>query len=164
MDSFCRSIAPALPIAITVSLCDGLHPRQAVILPGAPEQEVGKTALAHSDQIEDARSATPAIGQVGGIRLERSGESTAVSIAAGIDIGSAAELKAALLKALEGGKRIQIAMEAATDIDVTALQLLWAARRAARQLGVEFALRGALAQPIAGRLAELGMEELGILV
>ena len=49
-----------------------------------------------------------------------------------INITSAAELKKLLLEALASGRELRVDLERATELDVTALQLFWAAERAAR--------------------------------
>jgi anti-anti-sigma regulatory factor len=91
------------------------------------------------------------------ISLSRFGESSVLRLAGAIDIDSAAELRAALLEALKGSREIQISTDGVSEADVTALQLLWAARRAAGEAGVDFSLSRA---PAIGSLAaELGMEE-----
>jgi hypothetical protein len=47
-----------------------------------------------------------------------------------VDVGSAAELKAALVSAVERGGATEIAVAEATEMDVTAMQLLWAGKTA----------------------------------
>ena len=53
---------------------------------------------------------------------------------------AAAELKAVLLQALDSGKTVRVSLEAATYLDVTAIELLWAAEREAIKRGVGFTL------------------------
>ncbi len=96
--------------------------------------------------------------QAVGIALSQSDDSCTVSLAGAIDIASAAELKAVLLEALETGKEIRISPADATDLDITAFQLLWAAKRAATASGVSFALTDALPESIRGSLAVMGLE------
>ena len=105
----------------------------------------------------DQSASEPAEGMV----LSHSGGSCLLRLSGAIDITTAAELKAMLLRAFEGSKRIQVSAEGVSDLDVTALQLLWAARKHAARLGVGFAISAAPA-PIGNLVAELGMEELGI--
>ncbi len=61
-----------------------------------------------------------------------------VALEGTIDVSSASELKATLLKALGVGKEVCISLDAATYLDVTAVQLLWAAERQARESGAAF--------------------------
>ena|SRR5208283_4369809 len=48
-------------------------------------------------------------------------------------LSSAAELKALLLEGLASGKSMEVDLGAAAEIDITVLQLLWAARHAAER-------------------------------
>ena len=48
-------------------------------------------------------------------------------------LAAAAELKALLLEGLASGKSLEVDFRAAEEIDVTVLQLLWAARREAER-------------------------------
>jgi anti-anti-sigma regulatory factor len=61
------------------------------------------------------------------IAIEESDLGNLVVLEGTIDISSAGELKAVLLKALGSGKDVCISLDAATYLDVTAVQLLWAA-------------------------------------
>jgi len=85
------------------------------------------------------------------IRLERE-----------INISSAAELKKLLLEALSSGKEIRLDLERATEMDVTALQLVWAVEREAKAAGVNF-VRVAPPQTIAVACGEAGFEMFPIL-
>ena len=115
--------------------------------------------LIESLQIEHSSSAQLADR----ISLSCSGEASVLHLAGAIDIACAGELKDAFLNALQAGKPIQVEIGGVSDVDVTALQLLWAARRAAGQLEVDFAVSGEPAEPIKRQMAELGMEDLRIL-
>jgi len=90
------------------------------------------------------RSATPAV-----IRLE--GE---------VDIGSARALKEVLLEALAAGVEARISLESATGIDVTAVQLLWAAEQQARASSLVLALQGPVPEALRAGLREAGFERL----
>jgi len=90
------------------------------------------------------RSATPGL-----IRLE--GE---------VNIGSARALKAVLLEALAAGAEARISLESATGIDVTAVQLLWAAEREARASGVVLGLSGPVPEALRASLRGAGFERL----
>ena len=72
---------------------------------------------------------------------------------------SAGELKALLLKALESGRPVRVALEGTTGLDVTAMQLLYAARRAAKASGVSFAYQGQAPERISAALAHAGLEK-----
>jgi hypothetical protein len=64
-----------------------------------------------------------------GVALEQGKESSTIRLEGAIGIASAAELKRLLLKALEVSADVRISVEDAIDLDVTAMQLLWAAKR-----------------------------------
>ena len=80
--------------------------------------------------------------------LDESNPSCVIGIAGKIDICSADELKRILVLALKLGKNLQIDLSAASEIDITALQLLWAAAIEAKRKGNEFALKTPLPQSI----------------
>ena len=73
-----------------------------------------------------------------GVALEQGEESSTIRLEGAIDIALAGELRAALLAALTSGGELLIALGGATDLDVTAMQLLWAARRMADASDVRF--------------------------
>jgi len=67
-----------------------------------------------------------------------------------VNISSAAELKQLLLRALAHGKGIHVDLGCVTEVDITALQLLWAAEREAKGAGVGFSLVGQWPEEVAG--------------
>jgi anti-anti-sigma regulatory factor len=119
-------------------------------------------ALSDTKEMEERSNREPGLDPAAGIALSRSGESSVLGLAGAIDISRAAELKAALVEALGNSRRIEISAAGVTDLDVTALQLLWAARRAAAQEKKDFVVTGEPERAMASRLAELGMEQLEI--
>lgn len=92
-----------------------------------------------------------------GITLSQAKKASRLKLEGEIDISVAAELKAALLKAIAAGKTIRISAEAVTELDVTALQLLWAAERAAREGGTRLIFTGEMSSPVRGALLEMGV-------
>ena len=76
-----------------------------------------------------------------------------------INIAAAAELKNLLLQALASGKELRVDLERAAELDVTALQLLWAAEREARGSGRGFALAGRLPEEILAAATDAGLEK-----
>jgi anti-anti-sigma regulatory factor len=97
-----------------------------------------------------------------GISLDQLDDSSLIRLDGVIDIASAVELKAALLAAFATGKEVRISLEATTDLDVTAFQLLWAAEREAKRLGVGLALTGQPPEKVVRSLARAGLDGLGI--
>jgi len=93
-----------------------------------------------------------------GIIHEQRDESIDLSLEGAVDISCAAELKAALVDALTSGKPVRIVLDRCSALDVTACQLLWAAEREARSLGVELALDGPLPAHLLAALKEVGFD------
>lgn len=75
-----------------------------------------------------------------------------------IDIGVGAELKQTLLEELKQAKAMRVAFGLTADLDVTAVQLLWAAEREARTLNIGFALEGSVPDSLSDSLKEMGFE------
>ncbi len=92
------------------------------------------------------------------VRFDRSETPGVIRLEGAVDIGCAAELKAALLEALTSKGEARISVETATGIDVTAVQLLWAAEREARVSGMVLALEGPVPEALRATLLEAGFE------
>lgn len=83
-----------------------------------------------------------------------------------IDVVCAAELKRMLIAAIssgkesggESGKEVRLDLTRASDLDVTAIQLLWAARREAEKAGAGFAIAGEVPGNIGRAFCEAGFE------
>jgi len=75
-----------------------------------------------------------------------------------IDITSATELKTLLLQGLASGRELRVDLERATDLDVTAMQLLWAAEREARRSGMGITLTGRVPKEISSAAGDAGFE------
>lgn len=90
--------------------------------------------------------------------VEQSEGECRVRIEGEINIAAAAELKKMLIAALAPGKNVRVELEGVAGIDITTLQLLWAAEREARRLGVGFAVAGAGTETLAAVVAEAGLE------
>lgn len=88
------------------------------------------------------RAATPGV-----LRLE--GE---------VDIADARRLQEILLEAVGEGEAARISLEMATGLDVTSIQLLWAAEREARASGRVLALEGRVPQALRATLDAAGFE------
>ena len=79
-----------------------------------------------------------------------------------IDIASAIELKKLLIEALASGKEMRVDLERVIELDLTALQLFWAAEREARGKGTGFRLAGRVPEVIAVALGDAGFEKFPI--
>ena len=75
-----------------------------------------------------------------------------------VSISAAAELKQLLLRALARGKEIHVDLACLSEIDVTALQILWAAEREAKGAGIGFSFVGQWPEDVAAALAVAGFE------
>jgi anti-anti-sigma regulatory factor len=93
------------------------------------------------------------------VTLEQKDALTLIQLEGAIDVGCAAELKELLIEKLKSGLAVQVALESATVLDVTAVQLLWAASREAQRVGVEFGFKGQSPEAVRSALAEAGIEE-----
>ena len=92
------------------------------------------------------------------VSLEQDGVQSRIHLLGAIDIGCAQELKGLLAKGLNSSSELCVHLAETTDLDVTAVQLLWAARREAKALSVGFAFEGEAPEPVLAALAEAGFE------
>ena len=76
-----------------------------------------------------------------------------------VNITSAADLKKLLLQALESGKDLRVDLELATELDVTILQLLWAAERKAAGSGTGCTLSGRVPPGVSDAVLNAGFEK-----
>ena len=90
------------------------------------------------------------------VTLEQGEVSNVIHLEGAIDISCAVELKTVLTMALELGKKVCISLQNVTGLDVTAVQLLWAAERAARRAGMRIELESPLPQAVISQLASVG--------
>ena len=67
--------------------------------------------------------------------MERRGNGLTVRLEGDLNVTSAAELKLLLLEGLASGQSLYLNLERADQIDVTILQLLWAAGRGGERAG-----------------------------
>ncbi len=74
-----------------------------------------------------------------------------------LNISSATGLKEKLARALESGEGIRVSLAGVSGLDITAMQLLWAARRQAELAGIPFTF----AHPVPDQLAA-GLRDAGI--
>lgn len=92
------------------------------------------------------------------VTLEQSAALSVIRMEGEINIGCAAELKGLLLKELASGRELRVDVGQATELDVTALQLLWAAEREARKSATKFVLAGAVPEEIKALATDAGFE------
>ncbi len=94
-----------------------------------------------------------------GLTLQQCEKLSTIRLEGGIDIASAPELKRLLLLASESGKEIQLSFDGVTDLDVTAVELIWAARRAVEGAGVAFTLSGTVPDSVTSNLCKAGLQQ-----
>jgi len=90
------------------------------------------------------------------IDVEQNAQLNTLRLEGPIEIAAAAELKTTLLEAIRRGGTLHLSLENVTCLDVTAVQLLWAAGRAARAAGIQVQLDGKLAEPVTAGLTAAG--------
>jgi len=93
------------------------------------------------------------------VTLEQKDALALIRLEGAIDVGCAAELKELLMEKLKSGSAVYVALESATGLDITAVQLLWEAAREAQRVGVEFGFKGRTPEAVRCALAEAGIEE-----
>jgi len=93
------------------------------------------------------------------VTLEQDAELNLIRLEGAIEIGCAAEFKKLLVQALESGRPMRVSLEAATDLDVTSVQLLWAAARQGKAAGVGFFVAEPAPKRIWAALGEAGLQQ-----
>jgi anti-anti-sigma regulatory factor len=93
------------------------------------------------------------------IILEQGEKTSCVRLQGSIDISLAEELKTILVNALRAGGEIRVLSGDVTYLDVTAVQLLWAAEREAGRVGVRWIFGDALPEPVRANLVDAGFDE-----
>jgi ABC-type transporter Mla MlaB component len=93
------------------------------------------------------------------VTLELEEELSTIRLEGEVGIASAAELKELLLQALVSGKQVQVSLQSVTDLDVTAVELLWAARRQAKTSSVAFAFDGPIPSMVLSGLLQAGFDD-----
>lgn len=91
------------------------------------------------------------------VTVEEKGGTSLVRLEGEINISSAVELKSTLIDALASKKEIRLTLEGATELDITALQLLLAAERGAAKAGILFALEGSVPDHISTGMTDAGL-------
>jgi hypothetical protein len=81
--------------------------------------------------------------------LEQSAGLCEIRVSGAINIAGATDWKKCLLQALAGGTEMRLRLELGSELDITALQLLWAAEREARALGTRFTVVSPIPEEIA---------------
>jgi anti-anti-sigma factor len=96
------------------------------------------------------------------IRKKKNDKSCFLQLEGAVDISQATEFKQRLIEAFDQGKKLRLSFEKTTHLDVTAVQLLWAAAQEARRAGVGIEVEGEVPQPILLALSAAGFEQFPI--
>lgn len=94
-----------------------------------------------------------------GVTLKQEETLNLLCLEGAVDIGCAAEFKGLLTQALGSGCAVRVSLQGATDLDVTAVQLLWAAEREAKKAGVGYSIASAPSEPVLAALSEAGLQQ-----
>jgi anti-anti-sigma regulatory factor len=90
------------------------------------------------------------------IILDESEGISLIRIDGDVDIAMAAEMKNLLVKVLASGKDLHISMASARELDVTALQLLYATEQEAAKSGVRLTLDDSVPEEIFSAMTDGG--------
>ena len=97
------------------------------------------------------------------VTFDRSMELGVIRLEGEVDIAAAAELKQVLLEALASGPGARISVEKATGIDITVVQLLWAAEHQAPGPAAVLALEGRVPETLRTAVREAGFHRFPLL-
>lgn len=75
------------------------------------------------------------------VKIERLEDQSLIRLEGEITVTSAAELRNALLQGLASGRDLRLDLERSEAVDVTIMQLIWAAGREADRTGAKVAIR-----------------------
>lgn len=92
------------------------------------------------------------------VTLEQNDAVNLIRLEGAVDISSAGELKQLQLLALETGGEMHVAVDRLTSLDVTAIELLWAAEREASKNDIGFSFDGSPPAEVVSALGEAGLE------
>jgi anti-anti-sigma factor len=81
-----------------------------------------------------------------------------VEFSGDINVAGSAELKQLLMQAFSTGKEVQLDLSKAAALDVTAIQLLWAAARHAEKANTVLTVAGVVPEAIHNSVREAGFE------
>jgi anti-anti-sigma regulatory factor len=96
------------------------------------------------------------------IALDESEMQSVIRLEGVIDISSASELKELLIAVLGAGREVRISLEGASGLDVTAVELLWAAEHEAVKAGIKLSPTAPVPATILASLEEAGLSVFGI--
>jgi anti-sigma B factor antagonist len=90
--------------------------------------------------------------------IEQTAEGSMLRLNGDVSISAARELKGALVETLASGRELTIDLAGLTALDITALQLLWAAQHAAAKAGSQVTLVGPVVEEVKQAMDLVSME------
>ena len=94
--------------------------------------------------------------------MEKTEMGARLTLSGVVEISESVELKGQLAELLEGGDPVFFALAPDAELDITAIQLLEAARREARRRGQSFSFEGVVPPAVQGMLEEAGLGSLAL--
>jgi anti-anti-sigma regulatory factor len=91
------------------------------------------------------------------IELQQSEDRSVVRLAEPITVGCASELHKLLVETVSSNRSVAIDLEGVTELDVSAIQLLYAAGQAAERAGISFSLQGILPEVVKSAFLDAGL-------
>jgi anti-anti-sigma regulatory factor len=92
------------------------------------------------------------------VELRQLEDRSVVRLAESVSLGSVAELHKLLIAALDSNRSIAIDLEAATELDVAGIQLLYAAWQAAEKAGVSVSVEGSVPRAVKNAFRDAGLD------
>jgi phage tail sheath gpL-like len=93
-----------------------------------------------------------------GLELEQFGDRSVLHLTEPVAIGSAAELQRLLVQASEAERPLEVAFALDAELDISAIQLLCAAREASARQSVKFAIAGTVPEAVAAAFRDAGLD------
>jgi ABC-type transporter Mla MlaB component len=93
------------------------------------------------------------------VTLEREEELSRIRLEGEVGIAAAAELKSLLVQALGSGRQVRVSLLSLTELDVTAVELLWAALLQAKASNLSFTIEAPVPSMVTSALLQAGFDE-----
>ena len=96
------------------------------------------------------------------VTIEKRAEGSLVRLDGDAGISAALELKGVLIEALASGPELKVDLSGVTALDITTLQLLWAAERAAAKAGTKLLLSVPVPEAMQRTMSLAGLENFAV--
>jgi anti-anti-sigma factor len=94
--------------------------------------------------------------------VEQNAEGSTVRLDGEVDIRAALEFKGVLIQALASRQELRMELGSLTTLDITTLQLLWAAERATAKCGTKLVLSGPIPEAMEEAMDLAGLERFAV--